>query len=191
MMSEHTEKLTKLRDIALKHIDCKKDHASVLMECNKRIISKGVDIYGVCFPEMELAKYIHFCGRIVKKEDNKDFAYYYDNKGRLRLTERYVGYKEPQDLIFYYYSKDLIEIAWYNEQLKRLITSGYIEYNEGKLVRFVESGNFMVSIENKKELKEYIEWEFDTPGAFVLYRSYSAESYMKEVYERVNPYRKR
>ena len=167
------EKIDKLTDIVQRHINCIDDYEQIKATCPKRLLSRGVDIYGMYFPEKELEKYFKYCGKPTKKEDKKHYAYYFDDQERLRLTERYVTDGTLGNLIFYYYYDNLIEIVWYCCRRKMVHQVGFIQYKDNVLSKFTESVDIATRLIKGENIDAYIEHSFDEDDDFVLYRSYS------------------
>lgn len=167
------EKIDKLTDIVQRHINCIDDYEQIKATCPKRLLSRGVDIYGMYFPEKELEKYFKYCGKPTKKEDKKHYAYYFDDQERLRLTERYVTDGTLGNLIFYYYYDNLIEIVWYCCRRKMVHQVGFIQYKDNVLSKFTESVDIATRLIKGENIDGYIERSFDEDDDFVLYRSYS------------------
>ncbi len=161
----------KLKDIAKRHSDCIKDYDDIISACPKKLMSRGIELYGMFYPENELSKYINYSGKLTTNEKKKHYSYFFDENDKLRLTERYDDGNILMNLIFYYYHEDLVEIVWYD--LKRAIVHivGFIDYKNGILSRFVESFDFGRKGPDDG-MKAYFEYVFDADEEFVLHRSY-------------------
>lgn len=127
-----------LTEITIKHLNCVDDYDNIVIECPKKIMSRGIGLYGMFHPDNEITKYFTYKGRITKNKNKRDYVYHFDVNGRLRLTERYAD-DILLDYIFYYYYENLIEIVWYNIKDKTINQVGFIEYKNKKISRFVES----------------------------------------------------
>lgn len=178
-----------LNRILLKCFDCKKKYEKIILNCSTKVMSKGVDIYGMFMPDNELSKYFVYNGKITENENNKDYVYYFNKQNRLMLTERYVNKKTLQNLIFYDYYDNYIEIMWYCLKRNKIIKVGFIEYKQGTLVRFVES---LIITKDVKEIKSYQEYVFNDDVEYITNRFYSLEMFSdKEVFETVSKIKKK
>ena len=74
-------------------------------------MSIGIDIYGMFFPDNEVYKKHIYKGKLTANEKKKNYAYYFDKDGRLRLTERFTPGDGLANIIFYYYYKDYIDLS--------------------------------------------------------------------------------
>ena len=170
-MSNYNEKIVKkLLEIAKKYKYLKK-WQDVVLECETKIMSKGVSIYGMFYPEKELNKYFPYRGRICKSDKIKDFEYFFDNLGRLRITHRCFEHSKKH-IIYYNYLDDLIEIIWFNIDLGIVDNVGFIQYSNGQLIKFVESivfDNFEYIEDLNVSYKEYI---FNTEGSNIIKKLY-------------------
>lgn len=167
------EKIDKLTDIAHRHMNCIDDYEQIKATCPQRLLSRGIDIYGMYFPEKELEKYFKYCGKPTKKEDKKHYAYYFDVQGRLRLTERYIGDGQLGNLIFYYYHDNLIEIVWYCCKRKMVHQVGFIQYKDNVLSKFIDSFDIARELIDGKGVGDYIEYSFDEDEYFVNKKTFS------------------
>ena len=163
----------KLMDIVRRHWKAIDDYDSVIAECPTKLMSIGIDIYGMFYPDQEIAKYIDYKGKLTNNEKRRHYTYFFDERGRLRLTERYVEKGKLCDLIFYYYYEDYVEIVWYS-MIRRIVEqTGYLEYADGKLARFVESFDLGLNIKYNRKIDTYHEYIFNTDDEFIRHRSYS------------------
>ncbi len=181
----------KLKDIAKRHSDCTNDYDEIISLCPKKLMSRGVELYGMFYPENEISKYIIYKGKLTTNEKKRNYSYFFDENDKLRLTERYDGSGVLMNLIFYYYYEDLVEIVWYD--LKRAIVHivGFIDYKNGILSRFVQSFDFRIG-GPEKGIKTYREYVFDADEEFVLDRSYDTGLFGDgEVRENISKMRKR
>lgn len=122
------ETCARLLKIAKKHCNCLNDTDRIVSVCPKRLMSRGIDLYGMFWPEMEMSKYIICKGKLTTNERSKNYAYYFDEKDRLRLTERYGDHRDLINKIYYYYYENSTEIVWYNLKRKTISMVGFIDY---------------------------------------------------------------
>lgn len=191
-MSKYDENIIlKLYIIAEKYSDFFAIHNEVYSLCVKKIMSKGSGTYGMFRPEKELEKYFTYSGKLTMNEKNKDFIYYFDSNQKLRITECYDGSSRLLYSILYNYEDDFVEIIWYSNTRERVVMTGYIEYHDGKLIRFVESGDFRKKVEFDADIKTYKEYLFDVDDEFVIGNFYSTEMFVKDsVWRTTNKMRK-
>ena len=164
-MAEYDDKVfARLIDIANRHSDCLNDYDEIISVCPKRLMSRGIALYGMFYPDMEISKYFLYKGKLTKRENSKNYAYYFDEEDKLRLTERYGDHKDGLEnllnLIFFYYYENTTEIVWYNTTDKHITTTGYIEYNISEV------------IESNKRVGSYREFQFDVDPEYVIGRNY-------------------
>lgn len=167
------ETCARLLKIAKKHCNCLNDNDRIVSVCPKRLMSRGIDLYGMFWPEMEMSKYIIYKGKLTTNERSKNYAYYFDEKDRLRLTERYGDHRDLINKIYYYYYENSTEIVWYNLKRNTISMVGFIDYENGKLIRFVESYDLESILKSKKDINRYNEYLFDVDEEFVVMKSYS------------------
>ena len=163
--------LDKLLEISKKYANCYEKYNNIVSICPKKLMSKGTSIYGMFWPDMEMSKYISYSGRLTNNEEKKDFAYYFDTQDRLRITETYDEHNLC-NLTFYYYYDDITEFVWYDINRKTIIISGFLEYNNGKLIRFVESSNIPIELRYFDKLTFYRAYLFDVDEKYVIYRQF-------------------
>jgi len=89
----------------------------------------------------------------------------------LRITETYDEHNLC-NLTFYYYYDDITEFVWYDINRKTIIISGFLEYNNGKLIRFVESSNIPIELRYFDKLTFYRAYLFDVDEKYVIYRQF-------------------
>lgn len=170
------ETCARLLKITKKHCNCLNDTDRIVSVCPKRLMSRGIDLYGMFWPEMEMSKYFLYKGKLTKREKSKSFAYYFDEEDKLRLTERYGDHKGELEnllnLIFFYYYENTTEIVWYNTTDKHITITGYIDYNNGKISKYVETYNISEVIESNKRVGSYREFQFDVDPEYVIGRNY-------------------
>lgn len=167
------ETCARLLKIAKKHCNCLNDTDRIVSVCPKRLMSRGIDLYGMFWPEMEMSKYIICKGKLTTNERSKNYAYYFDEKDRLRLTERYGDHRDLINKIYYYYYENSTEIVWYNLKRNTISMVGFIDYENGKLIRFVESYDMESILKSKEDINRYNEYLFDVDEEFVVMKSYS------------------
>ena len=105
------------------------------------------------------------------------FLYHFDNQKRLRLTERFDVNGELLDYIYYFYYDQYIEIVWFDFKEKIVGTVGFIDYENGRIVRFVEAFAALMSVRNKATIKTYKEYDFSKDEEYVVETSFSNEMY--------------
>ena len=167
------ETCARLLKITKKHCNCLNDTDRIVSVCPKRLMSRGIDLYGMFWPEMEMSKYIICKGTLTTNERSKNYAYYFDEKDRLRLTERFDDDGTILNYIFYYYNDNSVEIVWYSFREKNVYITGFIDYVEGKISRFVESGYPQTESRKNKKERAYREYLFDVDPNYVLDRTYA------------------
>ncbi|MBO5215706.1 MAG: hypothetical protein J6B79_05910 [Clostridia bacterium] len=167
----------KLLDIAKKHADCIKDYDNIIATYTKKLMSIGTDLHGVFFPENEVYKYSIGHGRLTKNEKKRDFAYYFDEKDRLILTERYSddgddkAEKKLISLIFYYYYEDLTEIVWYSFRKNAVNAVEFIEYKNSNLIKYVQSYDIIFDLKYS-EILSYKEHIYNADDKFIIKRTF-------------------
>ncbi len=174
------EVLLLLTRITRSHSDCLNDYEKIVSECNTKLMSRGIDLYGMFFPDEELKKYYIYKGKLTKNEKKRHYTYFFDDKNRLRLTERYDDDGTLLNLIFFYHKKDFIEIVWYKLKDKRISIVGFVDYEDGKIARFVESDIMLEKIDEGEMIKSYREDVFNKDDEYVLHRVFSLHFFMGE-----------
>lgn len=181
----------RLLDIANRHNDCLNDYDKIVTVCPKRLMSRGIDLYGMFWPDMEISKYIKYKGRLTKNEKSRHYSYYFDEQDRLRLTERFNDDGTILDYIFYYYYENSVEIVWYSFSEKDVDITGFIDYKDGKISRFVESYNLSLVLRDNKNVESYNEYVFDREPDFVIHRVYATDMFSDgRIWETESKYRK-
>lgn len=180
----------RLLDIANRHNDCLNDYDKIVTVCPKRLMSRGIDLYGMFWPDMEISKYIKYKGRLTKNEKTRHYSYYFDEQKRLRLTERFDD-GTILNCIFYYYYENSVEIVWYSFKEKDVDITGFIDYKDGKISRFVESYNLSLVLRDNKNVESYNEYVFDREPDFVMHRVYATDMFSDgRIWETQSKYRK-
>ncbi len=186
------ETCSRLLAIAQNHRNCVDEYEEIVSSCPQKVMSKGIDLYGCFLPDMEISKYFDYKGKLTTNEKRKHFSYYFDEKGRLRLTERYGDQEKLLNLIFYYYYEHHIEIVWYDVNRKEVCITGFIDYNAGRLSKFVESYDIVQPLQSGKPIKSYHEYLFDAEQENVIHRVYSADMFSDgREWETISKIRKR
>lgn len=186
------ETCARLLKIAKKHCNCLNDTDRIVSVCPKRLMSRGIDLYGMFWPEMEMSKYIICKGKLTTNERSKNYAYYFDEKDRLRLTERYGDHRDLINKIYYYYYENSTEIVWYNLKRKTISMVGFIDYENGKLIRFVESYDLESVLKYNEKIESYHEYQFNTDPVFVIDRVFAADMFSDgRVWEKISKMKKR
>lgn len=181
----------RLLDIANRHNDCLNDYDKIVTACPKRLLSRGVDLYGLYWPDMEMSKYIICKGKLTTNERSKNYAYYFDEKDRLRLTERYGDHRDLINKIYYYYYENSTEIVWYNLKRKTISMVGFIDYENGKLIRFVESYDLESVLKYNEKIESYHEYQFNTDPVFVIDRVFAADMFSDgRIWEKISKMKK-
>lgn len=185
------ETCARLLKIAKKHCNCLNDTDRIVSVCPKRLMSRGIDLYGMFWPEMEMSKYIICKGKLTTNERSKNYAYYFDEKDRLRLTERYGDHRDLINKIYYYYYENSTEIVWYNLKRKTISMVGFIDYENGKLIRFVESYDLESVFKYNEKIESYHEYQFNTDPVFVIDRVFAADMFSDgRIWEKVSKIKK-
>lgn len=186
------ETCARLLKITKKHCNCLNDTDRIVSVCPKRLMSRGIDLYGMFWPEMEMSKYIICKGKLTTNERSKNYAYYFDEKDRLRLTERYGDHRDLINKIYYYYYENSTEIVWYNLKRKTISMVGFIDYENGKLIRFVESYDLESVLKYNEKIESYHEYQFNTDPVFVIDRVFAADMFSDgRVWEKISKMKKR
>ena len=186
------ETCARLLKITKKHCNCLNDTDRIVSVCPKRLMSRGIDLYGMFWPEMEMSKYIICKGKLTTNERSKNYAYYFDEKDRLRLTERYGDHRDLINKIYYYYYENSTEIVWYNLKRKIISMVGFIDYENGKLIRFVESYDLESVLKYNEKIESYHEYQFNTDPVFVIDRVFAADMFSDgRVWEKISKMKKR
>ena len=79
-------------------------------------------------------------GRLTKKEEKKDFKYYFNEQNKVIMTERY-SEGELLNIIFYFYNHDNIEIVFYSLREMSIAIIGEINYVDGKITDLFLTNN--------------------------------------------------
>ena len=81
-----------------------------------------------------------YLGKLTNREKNIDFKYYFDDQGRIILTERYPDKNNVLgELIFYFYNGYNVEFALYGLSKNEIGIVGLYEYGEDrKLSKYLE-----------------------------------------------------
>lgn len=186
------ETCARLLKIAKKHCNCLNDTDKIVSVCPKRLMSRGIDLYGMFWPEMEMSKYFIYKGKLTTNERSKNYAYYFDEKDRLRLTERYGDHRDLINKIYYYYYENSTEIVWYNLKRNTISMVGFIDYENGKLIRFVESYDLESVLKYNEKIESYHEYQFNTDPVFVIDRVFAADMFSDgRVWEKISKMKKR
>ena len=180
----------KLMDIVQKHQNAIVDYDSVIAECSTKLMSIGIDLYGMFYPDQEIAKYFEYKGKLTNNEKKRHYSYFFDEKGRLRLTERCAEKGKLSDLIFFYYYADYVEIVWYSIDRKIVEMTGYLEYVDDKLAKYVQSYDLGLNIKYNRKIESYHEYIFDTDDEFIIHRSYAEDMKVENPWERISKMRK-
>ena len=169
MTKYEEEILAKLTNIAYKERDYLAEYDKITRECANKLMSKGDGLYGMFWPDPEMQKYITYKGKLTKNEKKRDFVYYFDEQNRLRLTERYNGDKvRLLDYVFYFYYDQHVEIVWYGINSKMVDAVGFVDYENGKMVRFVEDLYDDFFIHKKQPLVGFDEYDFSKDEEYVI-----------------------
>lgn len=185
------ETCARLLKIAKKHGNCLNDTDRIVSVCPKRLMSRGIDLYGMFWPEMEMSKYIICKGKLTTNERSKNYAYYFDEKDRLRLTERYGDHRDLINKIYYYYYENSTEIVWYNLKRNTISMVGFIDYENGKLIRFVESYDLESVLKYNEKIESYHEYQFNTDPVFVIDRVFAADMFSDgRIWEKISKIKK-
>lgn len=189
------EILARLMDITYRHRNCVRECDDIISLCPKKLMSRGIDLYGMFFPDMEISKYITYKGRLTKNEKFKHYEYFFDEQGRLRLTKRYGDKvndnRKLLNIIFYFYYDQCVEIVWYSLDENDVCITGFLDYENGKLAKFVEADNVTRHLRHNTTFDAYHEFLFNVDDEFVIRRGYSTFIGSKDKpWESVSKFRK-
>ncbi len=167
--------IKKLRKLQEKYTDCMKDFDKIIETSPKKLMSKDkkVSIYGMFYPEAQIANNFIYKGKLTADENKKDFVYYFDEKDRLILKIRCPQSGNVLTCNFYYYYKDYVEYVSYDMIKKRIQKVGYLEYKNGNFSKIVESEIVLVD----EDIESFIEFIFDIDPGYVTYRLYDGEDW--------------
>lgn len=74
-MAEYDEKVfARLLDIAQRHRNCLDEHKDIILQCPKKLMSRGIDLYGMFWPDSEIGKYFTYKGRLTKNEKSRHYS---------------------------------------------------------------------------------------------------------------------
>ena len=168
MFNNSLDNLSILKKLKETYSDCYLQYDEILNRSSRILMSKtkGTSLYGMFYPDERISKYFVYDGKIVDCVDDCDFLYYFDDKNRLKLTIRKYD-NDNEDLIFYYYIDDKIDIVWYSFKRETIFMVGTIERKNDNLYRFLES------FDCKKEINSYKEYFFTNEG--VVLRTYARD----------------
>ncbi len=163
----------KLIDIAKRHINCAEDYKKIVSMCPHKKMSRGVGLLGMYLADNLMLNYIWSTGKPTKNENKRNYNYFFDNEGRLRLTERYdEDCQTLLDIIFYYYYNDLVEMVWLNIKKSCIAWTGFYEYKNGKLTTYVQTEDMKSFSIQGKSPDYYVEYLFDKEADYVIERKY-------------------
>ena len=166
------EVLAKVNEVYQRNINVMDDYENVISQCPKRLMSIGIDIYGMFFPDNEVYKKHIYKGKLTTNEKKKNYAYYFDKDGRLRLTERFTSGDGLANIIFYYYYENYIEIVWFTPKFNGVSHVGFIEYNNGILTRYVDSNDNRLMIKKLGYINRYTEFKYGVEKGYAIRRSF-------------------
>ena len=180
-----------LLDIAKRNSNCFEEYTTIIKSCCTKLMSTGMDLYGMFWPEPILAKYFEYKGKLTSNNDKKNFIYYFDTENKLRITERYDSNGELLNYIFYYYYDNLIEIIWYNVKRKVITTTGFINYECGILSSYVESYDLEITLKNNLSIKSYHGYLYNVDKEYIIHKIYSEEIYNDgRIFEKITKIKK-
>jgi len=165
------QKLYKVRE---NHLDCIKDFDKIIETSPKKLMSKDkkVSVYGMFYPESQMANNFIYKGKLTTNENKKDFVYYFDKKDRLILKIRCPEFSRVTYSFYYYYS-DHIEFVRYDTIKQKVFVVGYLEYKNQKFSKFVESQDIL----SDDKIESFREYMFDIDPGYVTYRLYDGEDW--------------
>ncbi len=143
-MNDFFNTIEKTKFIQNKYKDCynlykllKDSNLKTLMTTSKKITS----LYGMFVPDKNI-EYVDgkYKGRLTKKEEKKDFKYYFNEQNKVIMTERY-SEGELLNIIFYFYNHDNIEIVFYSLREMSIAIIGEINYVDGKITDLFLTNN--------------------------------------------------
>lgn len=174
------EVLAKVNEVYQRNINVMDDYENVISQCPKRLMSVGIDIYGMFFPDNEVYKKHIYKGKLTTNEKKKNYAYYFDKDGKLRLTERFTPGDGLANIIFYYYYEDYIEIVWFTPKFNGVSGVGFIEYNNGILTRYVNADDAELDLKKLGYINNYTEDKYDIEKDCAIRRSFLGKFYKND-----------
>ena len=174
------EVLAKVNEVYQRNINVMDDYENVISQCPKRLMSIGIDIYGMFFPDNEVYKKHIYKGKLTTNEKKKHSSYYFDEDGRLRLTERFIPGDGLANIIFYYYYEDYIEIVWFKPKFNGVSQVGFIEYNNGILTRYVNADDAESELSELGYTNSYTEDKYGIEKDCAIRRSFLGKKYKND-----------
>ena len=140
MTEENRKILTMLYDIRKRHEDCMENIQKIRDGASKMLMSKNrtVEIAGMFPVDQDVIKYLSspYKGKLTNDSKRMDFKYFFDDKDRIILTERYTKGK-LHEYYFYFYYDGYAEGIQYRENFKELDTVYYFEWENSKIKRYL------------------------------------------------------
>ena len=159
MTDDNKKNFDLLISIREKHKFCFNTYLEIVNKAHKTLMSKNkkASIYGMFPVDKNWLIYDEYKGKLTNDVNEMDFKYYFDEKDRIILTERYNDRKQILEYIFYYYYEDYAEVVCYSIQKKAIDLIQYVEYKNSKLYRILELEGYVPL----KNLMGYIEHIFN------------------------------
>lgn len=137
-MKDFMHTVEKIKNIQNKYKDCYDLYLQLKDSGLKTLMTtcrKSTTDFGMFPPDKHLnANYFHgeYKGCLTKKEDKKDFKYYFDNQDRVIMAEKYA---DGMLLLiqFYFYNEDNIQIVFCRSKEKVISIIGEINYDNGRI----------------------------------------------------------
>lgn len=157
LTDENIKKFELIKQIIDKHDDYLKIYQDIISSSKKVLMSKNkrTSLYGMFSPNDFIEVYE---GKLTNDVKKRHFTYYFDDKERVLLTERYDDERDRNllSLIFYFYYEDYTEIIRYDWKNNEVNTVEFIVYKEGKRVKYFES-----SMIRDKKCRGYREIDYE------------------------------
>ena len=171
-INDSEEKIKKLINIRDRHLNCFEEYENIVKSSSYKLMSKSKNssLYGMYMSDDDLVKYFWDKGlKLTKEESKRDFVYYFDDKNQLLLSERYnANGVRLLSWNFFYYYENYTEIIKYSPEDKRIFRVALINYKNGVLDSFLESG-YMI----KGVVDTYSEYLFNLIPNTVVKKTYS------------------
>lgn len=144
-----------INDLIKKYSNCISSYDDIVQVSKNVIFSKNrkpSSLYGMYVPDNKIKVLTgDYYGKIIKREENRDFKYYFDSNNRIIMTERYSN-GILLDIIFYFYYEKNIDIVRYLVKKNIIINIARIDYIGGEISKFIESYDLRLGEINYKEL---------------------------------------
>lgn len=169
LIQDSEEKFKKLNDIKNRHLNCFAEYETIINSSDCKAMGKNSPIYGMFISDNNLIKYFWEKGAcLTNNAEQRDSVYYFDGSGRLLLSEMYNGNGGNRVLrwYFFYYHEDHTEIIKYSPEDSMIRTVASIDYKNGELDAFLESGDL------GRGMVSYVEYLFNSKPDCVIKKVY-------------------